>query len=112
MITVMGPTGHTGRKITEALHKVGEKLRALGRSESKLAEIKRPGIEVLTGEAAVSIVTGSLHEPCWHHPSLWGLLPEKTDPIPVVPEWPEFIKRLRQLLAVTGQAGAKLSTEQ
>ena len=21
----------------------------------------------------------SRHELCWHHPSLWGLLPEKTD---------------------------------
>mgnify|MGYP003578936648 FL=1 len=34
----------------------------------------------------------SLHELCWHHPQLWGLLPEKTDPQPVVPEWPEFIR--------------------
>ncbi|MGI8927675.1 MAG: hypothetical protein ACR2HN_13685 [Tepidiformaceae bacterium] len=34
----------------------------------------------------------SLHELCWHHPSLWGLLPEQTDPIPVVPEWPEFLR--------------------
>jgi hypothetical protein len=25
-------------------------------------------------------------------PSYGGLLPEKTDPIPVVPEWPEFIR--------------------
>jgi hypothetical protein len=32
------------------------------------------------------------HELCWHHPALWGLLPEKTDPVPVVPEWPEFLK--------------------
>ena len=43
----------------------------------------------------------SRHELCWHHPSLWGLLPEKTDPIPVVPEWPEFIRgcvRYRQSL--------------
>lgn len=31
------------------------------------------------------------HELCWHHPALWGLLPEKTDPVPVVPDWPEFI---------------------
>ena len=31
------------------------------------------------------------HNLCWHHPALWGLLPEKTDPIPVVPEWPQFI---------------------
>ena len=34
----------------------------------------------------------SLHELCWHHPQLWALLPEKTDPIPVVPEWPEFMR--------------------
>ena len=32
------------------------------------------------------------HDLCWHHPRLWGLLPEKTDPIPVVPTWPEFIR--------------------
>lgn len=32
------------------------------------------------------------HELCWHHPALWGLLPEKTDPVPVVPEWPEFLE--------------------
>jgi hypothetical protein len=32
------------------------------------------------------------HELCWHHPSLLGLLPEKTDPIPLVPEWPEFMR--------------------
>jgi len=32
------------------------------------------------------------HELCWHHPALWGLLPEKTDPIPEVPAWPEFIE--------------------
>jgi len=22
------------------------------------------------------------HELCWHHPALWGLLPERTDPVP------------------------------
>ena len=32
------------------------------------------------------------HELCWHHPELWGLLPEKTDPIPVVPDWPQFLR--------------------
>lgn len=32
------------------------------------------------------------HELCWHHPRLWGLLPEKVDPLPVVPEWPQFIQ--------------------
>lgn len=41
------------------------------------------------------------HELCWHHPTLWGLLPEKTDLIPVVPDWPQFIQgcvRYRQSL--------------
>jgi len=32
------------------------------------------------------------HELCWHHPELWGLLPEKQDPLPTVPEWPQFIR--------------------
>jgi hypothetical protein len=35
---------------------------------------------------------GTRHELCWHHPTLWGLLPEKTDPIPEVPDWPEFLQ--------------------
>ena len=29
---------------------------------------------------------------CWHHPKLWGLLPEKTGPKIAVPDWPEFMK--------------------
>ena len=32
------------------------------------------------------------HELCWHHPELWSLLPEETDPLPVVPEWPQFLE--------------------
>jgi len=41
------------------------------------------------------------HELCWHHPALWGLLPEKTDPVPAVPSWPQFLRgclRYRQSL--------------
>lgn len=41
------------------------------------------------------------HELCWHHPDLWALLPEKTDPLPTVPTWPEFLRgclRYRQSL--------------
>lgn len=41
------------------------------------------------------------HELCWHHPQLWGLLPDKTDPLPVVPDWPVFLRgclRYRQSL--------------
>jgi hypothetical protein len=33
------------------------------------------------------------HELCWHHPKLWGLLPEKIEPTIMIPEWPEFIQR-------------------
>ena len=40
MITVMGATGHTGKKVAAALLKAGEKVRALGRSESKLSELQ------------------------------------------------------------------------
>ena len=29
---------------------------------------------------------------CWHHPQLWGLLPEHTDPQPAVPGWPQFLR--------------------
>lgn len=32
------------------------------------------------------------HDLCWHHPQLWGLLPEKTDPVPTVPDWPQFFE--------------------
>jgi hypothetical protein len=41
------------------------------------------------------------HELCWHQPALWGLLPERTDPVPVVPAWPQFLEgclRYRQSL--------------
>ena len=41
------------------------------------------------------------HELCWHHPALWSLLPEKSDPLPVVPDWPQFLSgciRYRQSL--------------
>lgn len=33
----------------------------------------------------------SAQDLCWHHPELWGLLPERTDPVPEVPEWPQFL---------------------
>ena len=31
-------------------------------------------------------------ELCWHHPELWALLPEQTDPVPTVPAWPQFLR--------------------
>jgi hypothetical protein len=32
------------------------------------------------------------HELCWHHPALWGLLPERTDPIPWCRSGPEVLE--------------------
>ncbi|MBB3035996.1 hypothetical protein [Hoyosella altamirensis] len=32
------------------------------------------------------------HALCWHHPQLWGLLPEETRPELEVPEWPQFMR--------------------
>lgn len=32
------------------------------------------------------------HELCWHHPQLWGLLPERTEPAVAVPPWPQFLR--------------------
>ena len=44
---------------------------------------------------------GTGHALCWRQPALWSLLPEKTDPLPTVPTWPEFLRgclRYRQSL--------------
>ena len=41
------------------------------------------------------------HELCWHHPALWGLLPEPLDRQIAVPAWPQFMRgciRYRQSL--------------
>lgn len=41
------------------------------------------------------------HELCWHHPALWGLLPDRLAPYIAVPEWPVFMNgciRYRQSL--------------
>jgi hypothetical protein len=32
------------------------------------------------------------HDLCWHHPQLWGLLPERIDPKIAVPPWPKFLR--------------------
>ena len=62
MITVMGATGHTGKKITASLLKAGEQVRTLGRSESRLAEFKSAGAEVLIGDAVdAAFLTQAFH---------------------------------------------------
>jgi hypothetical protein len=32
------------------------------------------------------------HDLCWHHPQLWGLLPEQVRPEVAVPSWPQFMR--------------------
>jgi hypothetical protein len=32
------------------------------------------------------------HDLCWHHPQLWGMLPEKLNPDIAVPPWPKFLR--------------------
>jgi len=56
----------------------------------------------------------SAHQLCWHHPDLWGLLPEETDPVPVVPEWPEFLRgciRYRQSLDEQVPSAPRITSE-
>jgi hypothetical protein len=50
------------------------------------------------------------HDLCWHHPQLWGLLPQATDPVPAVPEWPQFLEgciRYRKSLDVQAPAAPR-----
>jgi uncharacterized protein YbjT (DUF2867 family) len=72
MITIMGATGFTGKKITEALLKAGEKVRALGRSESKLAELSRAGAETLAGDTTDPVF---LTKAFWGADAVYTLLP-------------------------------------
>jgi hypothetical protein len=64
---------------------VDEDLAAMSR-EALMAEVQR----LRTGIRAHRDSTG--HELCWHHPALWALLPERTDPLPTVPSWPAFLR--------------------
>jgi len=32
------------------------------------------------------------HDLCWHHPQLWGLVPERITPDVAVPPWPTFMR--------------------
>ena len=60
-------------------------LAKLSRDEL-IAEVKRLRIGIRAHRDS------SGHDLCWHHPKLWGLLPE---PIPshlAVPAWPQFLR--------------------
>ena len=76
------------------MHSLDHDLDAMNR-EQLLAEIRR----LRAGIRAHRDCTG--HELCWHHPDLWNLLPEKIEPQPTVPAWPQFLRgclRYRQSL--------------
>jgi hypothetical protein len=62
-----------------------EDLEQLSR-ELLIAEIKKLRSGIRTHRDS----TG--HDLCWHHPELWGLLPEKIDPVVAVPAWPQFLR--------------------
>jgi hypothetical protein len=54
--------------------------------EQLIAEVKRLRAGIRSHRDS------SGHDLCWHHPALWGLLPE---PIPrdiAVPPWPRFMR--------------------
>ena len=71
-----------------------EDLDALPR-EALIAEVRKLRAGIRAHRDATK------HELCWFHPELWGLLPDKTDPLPAVPAWPEFLRgclRYRQSL--------------
>lgn len=60
-------------------------LETLGRAEL-VDEIKRLRAGIRSHRDS------SGHDLCWHHPELWGLLPEKIEPDVAVPPWPRFLR--------------------
>ena len=62
-----------------------EDLDRLGREEL-VSEIKRLRAGIRRHRDA------SGHDLCWHHPKLWGLLPEPIAQEVAVPPWPKFLR--------------------
>lgn len=62
-----------------------EDLERLGRDDL-VAEVKRLRAGIREHRDS------SGHDLCWHHPQLWGLLPEPIDPEIAVPPWPRFLR--------------------
>lgn len=54
--------------------------------EALIAEVKR----LRHGIRAHRDSSG--HDLCWHHPQLWGLLPEPIPQDVAVPPWPKFLR--------------------
>ncbi|HEY5939075.1 MAG TPA: hypothetical protein VIU61_30685 [Kofleriaceae bacterium] len=76
--------------------------------EELIAEVKRLRASIRAHRDS------SGQELCWHHPQLWGLLPERTDPQPIVPAWPQFMRgcvRYRQSLDTQLPQAPRTDTE-
>lgn len=71
---------------TSRTPKTGDQDLARMSREQLVAEVKR------LREGIREHRDATRHELCWHHPRLWGLLPEKSDPVPTVPAWPQFLE--------------------
>jgi hypothetical protein len=54
--------------------------------EELVAEVKRLRVGIRAHRDS------SGHDLCWHHPQLWGLLPERIEPDVAVPPWPKFMR--------------------
>jgi uncharacterized protein YbjT (DUF2867 family) len=62
MITVLGATGNTGRRITALLREAGEPVRAVGRSAERLAAAAASGAEPWVGDMTdTAFLTGAFH---------------------------------------------------
>jgi hypothetical protein len=78
-----GPPASASERVMEAC--VDDDLDAMNRDEL-VTEVKRLRAGIRTHRDS----TG--HDLCWHHPDLWGLLPEKVAPAVAVPPWPVFLR--------------------
>jgi hypothetical protein len=79
--------GSPGQRVELGMLEVAmdDDLQGMSREEL-IAEVKRLRAGIRTHRDS------SGHDLCWHHPRLWGLLPE---PIPqdiAVPPWPKFLR--------------------
>ena len=81
---------------TEALARARPRVRSLEMiMDDDLETLNREGLirEVKRLRAGIRTHRDSSgHDLCWHHPQLWGLLPERITPEVAVPPWPKFLR--------------------
>ena len=65
LVVVAGATGYLGRHVVTALHEAGYRVRALTRSEARLAPVRRFCDEVFVGQATQPETLGGLCDGAW-----------------------------------------------